>query len=688
VVGHGRFIATDALTRYFRRHSAEWAVAGLIVSLLGAVAAMVVLVVVPDLPSMARSGLVMIVATALPYGLVGSVLIARRPDLPFGWLLSGAAVTQVISLATVGPAWAAFQNGHTGRLVMLGLSVGSSLGFVPIAVEGLVNVRFPSGRPATRWGRGLEIVLVAGTALVILGGVFGTSVGNMLPASTPAHARRPLIDVTWVGRVADAMIVFAPIVVLLGLVAGIGVVVRCVRACGVERQQLKWRAAGVVVSLLLFVPAVTDHLSAVVDGLDSTVFVATLAIPVLRYRLWDIDVIIRRSAIYSTVTVILVGFYALITALGAGLASEQVGASVAAAGVALAIVPVRAGSQRVVDRLFYGRRNDPYQALSDIGRRLDAVAAPGEMLPAVVAGVASSLRLPYVAIERPSDGSVLASSGDVPSGTATACERWPLTYQGTPAGFLVALPRRGEDAFDARDQAVLADIARQAGPAVRAEALTADLLDSRQRRVTAREEERRRLRRDLHDGLGPLLTGLGLNLDAARTRLAGVSAGADTVGVEDFLQRAKEASTQAIGDLRTLVYDLRPPALDDLGLVGALRLHTERLSAGAAVRIDIEAQALPELPAAVEVAAFRAAVEAVTNVVRHTDAHLCTVALAASGPELTLTVSDDGRSPANWVPGVGLTAMRELAEELGGTLTAGPSASGGHVSARYPGVPR
>jgi signal transduction histidine kinase len=273
-------------------------------------------------------------------------------------------------------------------------------------------------------------------------------------------------------------------------------------------------------------------------------------------------------------------------------------------------------------------------------------------------------------------------------------------------GALVASPRRGEPAFDERDRRVLADLARQAGPAVRAEALTADLLDSRQRLVTAREEERRRLRRDLHDGLGPMLTGVGLNLDAARAAVRrGENPGA-------FLAAAKDASARVIADVRELVYDLRPPALDDLGLAGAIAAHAARL--GVELRLQAD---LPALPAAVEVAVLRTAVEAVTNAVRHGGARHCVVRLTA-GRELVLEVLDDGSGGASgnggsgggasgaggpggagsggagpggagsggdsWQPGVGLTAMRERAAELGGSVSAGPTGTGGSVVARYP----
>ncbi len=647
------------------RRATRWSVAALVVTVLGTAGAVVALVTLPDLQPELRDGLAQALAIIPPYGLAGAFLLARRPDLPFGWLLAGAAGSQVVMLAGVGAGSLALRHGYAGAPVIGALSLGS-LGFVPIAVQGLVNVRFPGGMPASRAGRWLERALVAGTALVILGGFLGDN--TLRDEATGRDLRNPLTAGTWVGQAADGLTVLAPLVVLGGLVAGIGVIVRCVRAKGIERQQLTWRAAGVVVSLALFPLAVTEHLSGLVTAADGTVFVATLAIPIVRYRLWAIDAILRRSAVYAAVTVVLVAGYALIAGAGAQLASERVGFGVAAGAVALGFIPVRRRSQRLVDRLFYGQRSDPYQVLSDVGRRLDAVAVPGEVLPAVVAAVAGTLRLPYAAIEGP-DGAVLAASG----AAGAVVERWPLAFQGTPVGALVASPRRGESAFDARDREVLGELARQAGPAVRAEALTADLVESRQRLVAAREEERRRLRRDLHDGIGPMLTGLGLNLDAAR---AAVARGVDP---DAYLAAAKDASAQVIADLRDAVYDLRPPALDDLGLTGAIAVHAERLGA----RLTLDASDLPTLPAAAEVAALRTAVEAMNNAVRHGGARHCSVRLAA-GRELMVEVTDDGRSAGPWRAGVGLAAMRERAAELGGTLQAGPTEAGGRVVARYP----
>ena len=176
---------------------------------------------------------------------------------------------------------------------------------------------------------------------------------------------------------------------------------------------MRWRAFGVVLSLALFPLAVNQVLPTLVDVLDGLFFVTTLVIPIVRYRLWAIDTVIRRSAAYALVTIAVVAGFAAIAAVGTRLASERVGFIVAAAVAAVTFAPARSYSQRLVDHFFYGQRNDPYRALSDLGRRLEAVAAPGEVLPAVVTAVAESLRLPYVAIERPADGSLLAACGEL-----------------------------------------------------------------------------------------------------------------------------------------------------------------------------------------------------------------------------------------------------------------------------------
>jgi signal transduction histidine kinase len=249
----------------------------------------------------------------------------------------------------------------------------------------------------------------------------------------------------------------------------------------------------------------------------------------------------------------------------------------------------------------------------------------------------------------------------------------PLTYQGATVGELLVAPRAGE-ALGAQDRRLLDDLARQAGVAVHAVQLTTDLQRSRERIVTAREEERRRLRRDLHDGLGPRLAGLTLRIETARDRLAHDPVADKLLG--DLSARMEDA----VGDIRRLVYGLRPPALDDLGLVGAIRQVAGSYDPSG-LEVDVDApEALPPLPAATEVAAYWIAQEALTNVVRHARAGHCFVVIVFDDPAdtLTVTIEDDGigLSPERR-SGVGLQSMRERGEELGGTLVIESLPTGG-----------
>ena len=259
----------------------------------------------------------------------------------------------------------------------------------------------------------------------------------------------------------------------------------------------------------------------------------------------------------------------------------------------------------------------------------------------------------------------------------------PLIYQSEIVGQLILAPRAPGESFSPADRRLLEDIARHAGAAVHAVRLTADLQHSRERLVTAREEERRRLRRDLHDGLGPTLAGQTLKLDAAIDLVD-----SDPAAARALLLELKSQTQATVADIRRLVYELRPPALDELGLVDALRQYVTRYAgSGNGLRISIEAppQGLPPLSAAVEVAAYRIALEAATNVVRHASARSCTVCFSVYSA-LQVEVTDDGIGlPGDMRPGVGLTSMRERAAELGGTCVIERAPTGGtRVAARLP----
>ena len=537
----------------------------------------------------------------LPYGLVGAVLVARRPDLPFGWLLSLGAAALAIELPLVVPAHHALEAGSGGEIAVWGISFGA-LGFLPTAFEGMINIRFPSGQPAGRFGRLVDRALVIGIGVALMSGVVGDN--TIKAAEIPGVPGRfdRFIDGTPVTSLGNALALATPLVILLGVLAGIGIIVRFFRTDGLERKQLQWRAVGVSGALVLFPFFVTGNVPIWVGSIAPLLFVITLVVPVLRYDLWAIDSLIRRSAAYT----------------------------------------LSSASGTTVENL---------------------VRAVGEML-----------RLSHVSVLR--EDVVLATYGKAGSLPA---EVWILEDDRGSVGSLRATARHGLTSLDDRDRQVLATVARLVTEAVRADALNAELLQTRNELVTAREEERRRLRRDLHDGLGPLLTGLGLNLDAART-----SIGNDDDKTATYLAQAKEASAQVIQDLRQLVQDLRPPAIDELGLASAIQLHVTKVASDSRLSIELTAPSELRLPAAVEVATFRTVAEAINNTVRHSDARQVHITIDLDESRLTVVVNDDGTGAQPWRPGVGLSSMRERAEELGGTLEAGPTDAGGRIHASYP----
>lgn len=458
----------------------------------------------------------------------------------------------------------------------------------------------------------------------------------------------------------------------------------------VQRQQTKWVVFGTVAAglgmmgcelLLDNSPTITQFGSPYAFALVAGSFGSVLLIPlsigvaILRHRLWGLDVIINRTLVYGALSVSIVAVYVLVVG-SFGVLFETHGSlpiSVLATGlVAVLFVPLRDRLQRGVNRLMYGERHDPYSVLSRLGWRLEATLAPEAALSTIVETVAQALKLPYAAIALKRDDGGYATAAAYGS-LISEPVILPLAYQRMPVGQLILGPRAPGEVFSPSDRRLLEDLARQTGVAVHAVRLTADLQRSRERLVTAREEERRRMRRDLHDGLGPQLASLTMMSEAAHDLVP-----LDPVRAREILKGVTEQAREAITDVRRLVYALRPPALDTLGLMEALRSQVPQDDG---LRITFEGpEDLPTLPAAVEVAVYRIALEALTNVVRHAEASNCSlrVTLDEETGMVKLEIEDDGRGIGEGrSAGVGLTSMRERAEELGGTCSIESIPSGG-----------
>jgi signal transduction histidine kinase len=408
-----------------------------------------------------------------------------------------------------------------------------------------------------------------------------------------------------------------------------------------------------------------------------------LFVGIVRYHLFGVR-LIARALVYGTLTVCILAVYGIIVG-GVGLVSgtsNSAGVSLlACAAIALLFQPMRERLQRGAYRLVYGEGDEPYRILARLGARLEAALAPEAVLPTIVDTVRESLRLPYAAI-------VLAGAPDVgpaaSSGRASDTPlRVPLSYQQELMGELLVAQRGPSEPFTRSERRLLEDLARHAGVATHAVQLTSDLQRAQRRLVHAVEEERRRLRRDLHDGLGPTLAGQVLRAGTARRLLS-----TDADGADALLAKLETDLKQAIGDLRAIVHNLRPPVLEQLGLAGAIESSVARLAAssGLVFELHLSCNGLCSLPAAAEVAAFRIVEEALANVVRHARAGKCEVRVAP-GDTLDVEVVDDGVGLPDTLPklGVGLASMRERAAELGGTcVIESPAAGGTRVVARLP----
>ena len=520
---------------------------------------------------------------------------------------------------------------------------------------------FPDGRFYPRW-----IVAVAVPAFLLTASVFYEAFNPAFDLSPPFLGFLP-DEWGWLISVCTLLATL-----IIGLISRIAYYRR--QADVTQRRQIKLVLFGlgalIAVPFLMAIFDVLDlfskswgHFIALhLEILLPIILPITIGMSVLRYRLWEVDILVSRTLIYGGLTALIILLYVLVVGVLGALfqSANNLVFSVLATGlIAVLFNPLRHALQRTVNRLLYGQRDDPLKVLADLGKQLENTAVPSESLPALVETLALTLKLPYVAILGNEDD-VIAETG---VNSEPPMQTYPLMYQAVSIGRLRVAPRSTGEPFTADEERLLQHVARQAGSAVYAYQLTNQLQRSRERLVSSREEERRRLRRDLHDGLGPQLATLTIKVSAAENLL-----GTDLEGAQKLMAEIKSESQSAIQEIRRVVEDLRPSTLDQLGLLSALREFVAQNGNG---RINVTLDApdqLPSLPAAVEVAAYRIVTEAVTNTVRHANAQSCKVTLTLND-NLYLEIFDDGDGLSGAeVPGVGLNSMQERAVELGGTF--------------------
>jgi len=406
-------------------------------------------------------------------------------------------------------------------------------------------------------------------------------------------------------------------------------------------------------------------------------FPLAISVALLRDRLWESTPLIRHILVAGLLIACLVVVYMLMVG-GLGWLLQDAGyplsALLATVVIALLFHAVFRWLDRSVNRLYYGERDDPYVFFSRLGRHIEAAFVPQDVLLRIVETIAQALKLPFVAI------AIANGQGPyIAAAYGTQDEQHPLVHvpllaHHEPVGTLLCSPRQ-EEALTEQDMHLLQDLALHIGAAVKAVQLSSELQRSREKLILAREEERRRLRRDLHDGLGPTLASLSQRIDAASSLVT-----QQPEEVVALLQTIKAQMRSTISDLRRLVYALRPPVLDEFGLISAIRDHTIPSQQRSGVQISLSApEELPPLSAATEVAAFRIVEEALTNVVHHAQAQQCQICLALTGTgELVITITDNGKGlPQTYRTSVGMHSMRERAEELGGKCSVQTRPTGG-----------
>ncbi len=605
--------------------------------------------------------------------LSGWWLSRRRPRLPLGWLFLVAAVT--LGLSSLGAAWTGLARANGWAGAAWGLWVFSWLWQPHSSLLNVAYLLFPDAVVRTRTQRWLlrftYADLAVGMALsAIRPGAIVTTPNTAANGSIPG-----LLNPLGIGALQGLFdATDLPITVVraaIGLSAIAWVLWQWRHSEGVRRRQFRWLGILSLVSLLvpialLAAPQTIGPIVAIAQTLATQLLIA---VAILQWRAYEVDVVVRRSVLVGSLLAAGMSVYgAVVLAVSVLLGRTGPVASVAGAAVAiLTFGPLSVWIRRGVNRLFYGRRDDPYLVVSETGRRLAGASDPRAGIAAVATALTEQLRVPYAAVAG-ADGEVLAESGD--AGEVGERARVPVMHQGSALGTLHVGHRRGTTTMTSDESALLVDLANQLGPALAALGLIDGLRTAQQRLVVARDEERRRIQRDLHDGLGSALTAVTLKLDAARNHLSG----GDGAAATDLVATARGDVQAALGDVRRLVYSLGDPTLTAKGLADGLREQVPALTRGTDMRLELAIDDVGRLAPHVEEAVYRIVVEAVTNVVRHAGAGSCRVALALDGPELTAVVADDGRGLNGHGPGVGRLAMEARAAEIGGRLAIGPGA--------------
>ena len=609
----------------------------------------------------------------LLFPIVGFILARKVPRNWIGWIMLLIGVSIAVPLD--GYAQYALLTRH-GALPFGRIAEAISGPFwVPlIMLAGVFLVLlFPDGHvpPGWRWFAWSAGAVMAFAMFVVL-----TSPG---PFETLPTFTNPF-GLSWV-EPFQLLILLIPLSIVG---AAISMIQRYRRSTGIERLQLRWLAAAVSIVAVTYL--IVEPLSAIVGFNTQTAWLSALqavalftfglipvaiGVAILRYRLYDIDVVINRAVLFGSMAVFITAVYvAIVVGVGAlvGSASSPLLSAAAAAVVAIAFQPVRRRAQRFADRLVYGKRATPYEVLSAFSERLASAYGDEDLLPrmARILGEGTAAERADVWLKegdrlRP----VAGWPADAPALPAAPVDDAPglvpVRHQGELLGALSITKRTGEQ-ISPTEERLISDLASQAGLVLRNAALIADLRSSRQRLVAAQDEERRKIERNLHDGAQQQLVALAVQLKLARTLVE-----RDPARAEQMLDGLQGSATSALEDLRDLARGIYPPLLADKGLAAALDAQARK----AAVPITVDSESLGRYPREVESTLYFCALEALNNVAKYAEASAATVRLEQTDGHVSFEVTDDGRGfdPGAIGYGTGLQGMADRLAALGGTLS-------------------
>jgi signal transduction histidine kinase len=625
---------------------------------------------------------VMFIGIIVGYSTVGAVLASRNPGNAIGWLMLVVGLALALSAFSDDYLVYAIETrpgslpGPTAAAVLSSLSWGPLL-----VVLILIVLLFPTGRvPGHRW-RFLPPTIVGLFVLASAGTI-------VAPGSLDVglHVENPF-GIQALAGAAD----LAQAIGFLGLIPALAasilaLVLRFRRSRGEERQQIRWLVYVVALVGVVFMIGLLQEVLVHVQALDDALFLTAVAliglgvpvaigVAILKYRLYDLDLVIKKTVLYAIVALMLVAIF-LVFAIGVGqvLIEAAPGAILASIAMGLLFWPAVRAARRIADRVVYGRRATPYEVLTDFTHRLGGSYASEDVLPRMAAilgeAVGASRAVVWLRIGREWRPVGLAPvEAEAPQPVRAAGDRMPalpadaaveIRDQGELLGALtVSMP--ANDPMGPSKERLVRDLASQAGLVLRNVRLIEELRASRQRLVAAQDEERRRLERNIHDGAQQQLVALTVKL-----RLLEQIAGRDPAKVAEMATQLQAETTEALEDLRDLARGIYPPLLADKGLSAALEAQARKST----LPVTVEAADLGRFPQDVEAAIYFSCLEALQNVAKYAEASRVTISLARSNGSLSFAVTDDGLGfdPDASTYGTGLQGIADRIDALDGTF--------------------